>query len=180
MEIRLYNSTPTAGMADPLRGDIHLSPKEFERLSGILQTAADRTPADFVLLTDRTGQMIASVGSMPENKLTALASLMAADFAANEEIGRLFGCKDKNARVMLRECESGLVLMLPAGPRLALLLHTANSVATGWARLIALEAVKRITDKPDFAAPEMECRGKDVDTDFSSEVEQAFDNLWAD
>lgn len=179
MEIRLYNSTP-AGVADPLRGDIHLSPREFERLSGILQTAADRIPADFVLLTDRTGQMIASVGSMPENNLTALASLMAADFAANEEIGRLFGCKDKNARVMLRECDSGLVLMLPAGSRLALLLHTANSVASGWARIIALDAVKRITEKPDFTAPAMNSCSKDVDTDFSSEVDQAFDDLWSD
>lgn len=178
MEVRLYKSTPTPGGPDPIRGDVHLSSEECERLSGILQAAADRVPADFVILTDRTGQMIASVGTMSDHKLTALGSLMAADFAANEEIGRLFGCGETESRVMLRECESSVILMLPAGPRLALLIHASNSVAGGWARLVALDAVKQITEKSDFSAPANECGEGGAVPDISSEVEQAFDGLW--
>ncbi len=178
MEIPLYKNAPAKNTFDPLRGDIHLTPEISNRLSTILQTAADNIPADFVLLTDRTGQMIASIGAMSDHKLTALGSLMAADFAANEEIGRLFGCREKNARVMLRECESSLILMLPAGPRMAFLVHTPSTVAIGWARLIALDAVSKIVEGSDFSSPSGNVRNSREQIDISSEVEQAFDDLW--
>lgn len=180
MEIRLYKDTPTASAPDPLRGDIHLSQSQSKRLSSILRTTAAKIPADFVLLTDRTGQMIASIGAMSDHELMALGSLMAADFAANEEIGRRFGERNNAGGVMLRESESGLTLMLPAGPRLALLVHTAGTVPCGWARLIALDAVKSIIEEADFTAPKCHKNADGIQPDISSEVEQAFDNLWVE
>ena len=47
-----------------------------------------------VLLIDRTGQMIASVGIEPEFDLMSFASLCAADFEANAQLAQLIGEKD--------------------------------------------------------------------------------------
>src|SRR5258705_4905604 len=56
-------------------------------LSAFLVESNART----ALIVDRTGQMVSTVGEVPQFDSTAFASLTAADFSANDQLARMLG-----------------------------------------------------------------------------------------
>lgn len=74
--------------------NIFLYESEYVRLTAILAKTQRELSADLILLIDRDGHQIASVGPAGDIDLTALSSLAAANLAATDSLARLVGEPD--------------------------------------------------------------------------------------
>ena len=64
---------------------------DFRSIDGVLSELLQRTNALSVHLVDRSGQLISTAGRTGDFDATAFASLVAADFTANNELAQLLG-----------------------------------------------------------------------------------------
>jgi predicted regulator of Ras-like GTPase activity (Roadblock/LC7/MglB family) len=64
---------------------------DFRAIDEVLEALLDKTNALSVHLVDRSGQLITTSGRSADFDATAFASLVAADFTANAEVGQLLG-----------------------------------------------------------------------------------------
>ena len=65
--------------------------KDFRAIDQVLHELLERTNSLSVHLVDRSGQLITTAGRSADFDATAFASLIAADFTANAELGQLMG-----------------------------------------------------------------------------------------
>ena len=65
--------------------------KDFRSIDQVLFDLLERTQALSIHLVDRSGQLITTAGNTADFDVTAFSSLVAADFTANAELGRLLG-----------------------------------------------------------------------------------------
>lgn len=112
-----------------------------QALSDLLQKA----PAQFVLLTDVTGQVIAAKGQQAHMDLVALGSLVAGDLAASQEIARLTG-QYEDYQMVLREGQQMHTFIVEAGLHLALLAQISHEVPLGWARMMVKKAAQQMAE----------------------------------
>ena len=68
--------------------------EDYWAINTVLKELIENSNSTSVLLIDKTGQLIASVGMEPEFDLMSFASLCAADFEANAQLAKLIGEKD--------------------------------------------------------------------------------------
>ena len=73
--------------------------KDFRSIDQVLFDLLERTQALSIHLVDRSGQLITTAGNTADFDVTAFSSLVAADFTANAELGRLLGEEGVNAVV---------------------------------------------------------------------------------
>lgn len=71
--------------------NVVITKKDLQKIEGCLSRMLTSSLAHFVLLIDRSGQLIAHHGSTPDIDIFALAALTAANFGATAEIARLLG-----------------------------------------------------------------------------------------
>lgn len=64
---------------------------DLQRLDRLLDVFLRETQAEYVLLVDRSGQLLTAVGHTARLDGTAFASLAAADFAASTQLAQLLG-----------------------------------------------------------------------------------------
>src|SRR6266545_3420271 len=64
---------------------------DFKQIQTHLQAYLRDCNARCALLVDRNGQLVATVGEMPQFDPTAFASLTAADFSANDQLAKMIG-----------------------------------------------------------------------------------------
>ncbi len=72
-------------------GRLSLSATQFETINSILASLVVKTKCPAVILTDHSGLVIATDGSMGDENFPTLAALSAADYAATSEMSRLIG-----------------------------------------------------------------------------------------
>ncbi len=72
-------------------GRLSLSATQFETINSILAGLVVKTKCPAVILTDHSGLVIATDGSMGNENFPTLAALSAADYAATSEMSRLIG-----------------------------------------------------------------------------------------
>jgi len=77
-----------------VRADWTIYEEDYWAINSVLKELIDNSNSTSVLLIDKTGQLIASVGMEPEFDLMSFASLCAADFEANAQLATLIGEKD--------------------------------------------------------------------------------------
>ncbi len=87
--------------------------EDFWGIDESLQSFLSGSYCRGVALVDKTGQLITTVGALPEFDLDSFASLAAADFAANRELALLVGETDFNTLVH-QGAGSGLYLQMMA------------------------------------------------------------------
>ncbi|HZI67619.1 MAG TPA: roadblock/LC7 domain-containing protein, partial [Thermoanaerobaculia bacterium] len=83
--------------------DLVLFEEDFRRLNQILRKLRVESDASVVLLVDKNGQRIASVGDVEALDMTALASLTAGNVAATDGLARILG--EREFSVLLHEGE---------------------------------------------------------------------------
>jgi len=77
-----------------VRADWTIYEEDYWAINSVLKELIDNSNSTSVLLIDKTGQLIASVGMEPEFDLMSFASLCAADFEANAQLAKLIGERD--------------------------------------------------------------------------------------
>ena len=134
-----------------------------------------------VLLIDKTGQMIASVGIEPEFDLMSFASLCAADFEANAQLAKLIGEKDFSTLYHQGSDES--MYLAKVAQHIILVVLFNKRTTLGLVRLRVKKAVEgldtilpRLFDKLEYENEEL----KEFDEEFTDELNKEIDALFSD
>jgi hypothetical protein len=77
-----------------VRADWTIYEEDYWAINSVIKELIENSNATSVILIDKTGQLIASVGMEPEFDLMSFASLCAADFEANAQLAKLIGERD--------------------------------------------------------------------------------------
>lgn len=144
-----------------LRSGLAIYPSQSRVIDEILQDLTVKTPAQFVLLADGSGQVISTCGTHNKvNEVVALGSLAAGDLAASREIARILG-EDGAYQIVLREGKEAHTFIAEAGHHMVLLVKVRANVPLGWARMLILQAAQRLAVVVD-ASPESRRYQEDV------------------
>ena len=170
-----------------LRSGLTIYPSQNNAIKTALTELIEQLPARYVLLTDISGQVIMARGHHPDQvDPVALASLVAGDLAANQEIARLLGQYQASQRT-LREGETAHTFLAEAGPYLALLVQIDSQTPLGWARVMVLKYAHKLANIVETVPPETRDLRQPSeaqhlltnDNDLSELFGNALDELWS-
>jgi len=120
------------------RADMVVHREEFQRLEATISRLREDCHARAVLLIDKSGQPIASTGSLEDLDTTSLASLTAGNVAATDGLAKLIG--EREFSVLFHQGEKDNIHISLAGERaIVLVLFDAQS-SLGLVRLRAKQA----------------------------------------
>ncbi|MBN1666771.1 MAG: hypothetical protein JW862_06770 [Anaerolineales bacterium] len=128
-----------------LRSGTDIFPVHETALEKLLNELLEHCPAAFILLADVSGQVIMVEGQRGGMDLVALASLVAGDLAASQEIARLSG-EYQSYQLILREGQKYNTFISEAGKHLLLFVQVSCQVPLGWARLLIQETARQASE----------------------------------
>ena len=155
--------------------------EDYWAINTILQELLKNSNSSSVLLLDKTGQLISSLGAPPQFDLHSFASLCAADFEANAQLAVLIGEKDfstlyhqgSNESMYLARVEQNIILVILFDKRTTL----------GLVRLRAKKAVdnletviRRLYGKLEYENEE----NTEFNEEFVQQAEMEIDSLFTD
>jgi predicted regulator of Ras-like GTPase activity (Roadblock/LC7/MglB family) len=123
-------------------GDLVLFEEDFRRLQNVLRKLKADSGASVVLLVDKNGQRIASVGDVEALDMTALASLTAGNVAATDALARILG--EREFSVLLHEGEKENIHVSIVGRRVILVVIFSDRSSLGLVRLRVRQAAAEL------------------------------------
>jgi predicted regulator of Ras-like GTPase activity (Roadblock/LC7/MglB family) len=166
-----------------VKGNWALFEEDFWSINSILQTLMRAASARSVMLIDKTGQLINSIGEPPGFDVTSFSSLAAADFAANAQLAEMVGERDFATLVHQGQNESLYLSMI--ANRVILVVLFDRKTSLGLVRLKArrandelLDVLNRLFDKLQYKNEEM--TSATLGADFAAEAESEIDSLFKD
>ncbi len=161
-----------------LRTGITLYPDHERALDTLLEQLVERCPAPFALMADSSGQLISYKGERGKHDLIALASLVAGDLAASQEIARLTG-ELQASHLILREGPKYNSFIADAGENLILFVQTARETPLGWARLLIQYTGRQAVNIIKTVPAQVEEINLEINKDNLSDlIGDALDDLW--
>src|SRR6185503_9592371 len=171
------------GSQDMVKGNWALFEEDFWSINAILQTLMRSASARSVMLIDKTGQLINSIGEPPGFDVTSFSSLAAADFAANAQLAEMVGEKDFATLVHQGQNDSLYLSMI--ANRVILVVLFDRKTSLGLVRLKAkragdelLEVLNKLFDKLQYRNEE--AIATPLGADFAAEAESEIDSLFQD
>jgi predicted regulator of Ras-like GTPase activity (Roadblock/LC7/MglB family) len=166
-----------------VKGNWALFEEDFYSISLILQTLMRSGSARSVMLIDKTGQLINSIGEPPGFDVTSFSSLAAADFAANAQLAEMVGEKDF-ATLVHQGTNESLYLSLIAN-RVILVVLFDKKTSLGLVRLKARRASDELIVVLNRLFNKLQYRNEEIVTtalgaDFQAEAESEIDSLFQD
>ena len=122
--------------------DLVLFEEDFHRLQRVLRKLRSESEASVVLLVDKNGQRIASVGDVEALDMTALASLTAGNVAATDGLARILG--EREFSVLLHEGEKENIHVSIVGRRVILVVIFSERSSLGLVRLRVRQAAAEL------------------------------------
>lgn len=155
--------------------------EDYWAINGEIKELLNNSNSQSVLLIDKTGQMIASVGVEPDFDLMSFASLCAADFEANAQLAKLIGEKDFSTLYHQGSDESMYLAKVASHIILVVLFNKRTTL--GLVRLRVKKTVEglntilpRLFDKLQYENEEL----KEFDEEFTDELNKEIDALFSD
>lgn len=124
--------------------DLVLYDEDFRKLQQILRRLSQESDAAFVLLVDKNGQRIASVGDVDSLDVTALASLTAGNVAATDGLARILG--EREFSVLLHEGERENIHLSIVAGKVILVVIFGDRSSLGLVRLRVRQAAAELAD----------------------------------
>ena len=122
--------------------DLVLFEEDFRRLQQVLRKLRVESDASVVLLVDKNGQRIASVGDVEALDMTALASLTAGNVAATDGLARILG--EREFSVLLHEGEKENIHVSIVARRVILVVIFSDRSSLGLVRLRVRQAAAEL------------------------------------
>jgi predicted regulator of Ras-like GTPase activity (Roadblock/LC7/MglB family) len=166
-----------------VKGNWALFEEDFWSINQILQTLMRSASSRSVMLIDKTGQLISSIGEPPGFDVTSFSSLAAADFAANAELAKMVGETDF-ATIVHQGASESLYLSLIAN-RVILVVLFDKKTSLGLVRLKARRAGDELMVVLNRLFNKLQYRNEEIVTtslgaDFQAEAESEIDSLFQD
>jgi predicted regulator of Ras-like GTPase activity (Roadblock/LC7/MglB family) len=164
-----------------VRTNFKVFEEDYWAINTILQELLKNSNSASVLLLDKTGQLISSLGDPPQFDMHSFASLCAADFEANAQLAVLIGEKDfstlyhqgSNESMYLARVEQNIILVILFDKRTTL----------GLVRLRAKKAldnlstvIRRLYGKLEYENEE----NTEFNEEFVQQAEVEIDSLFTD
>jgi predicted regulator of Ras-like GTPase activity (Roadblock/LC7/MglB family) len=150
--------------------------EDSNRITVILNDFLRDSSARTGLIVDRTGQMIAVVGEVPQFDPTAFASLTAADFSANDQLARMIGEPEFGALFHQGEKES--MYLADIARRVILVVLFDNRTTLGLVKLRIRNAVAELNKVFEDMFKRTGAAQSQMETDFVGEAEDEIDKLF--
>ena len=166
-----------------VKGNWALFEEDFYSMTLILQTLMRSANSRSVMLIDKTGQLISTVGAPPDFDLTSFSSLAAADFGANAELAKMVGEKDFATLVHQGQDDSMYLSMI--ANRVILVVLFDKKTSLGLVRLKAKRAGDELEVVLHKVFDKLEYKNEDITTttlgaEFAAEAESEIDSLFKD
>ena len=166
-----------------VKGNWALFEEDFWSINQILQTLMRSASSRSVMLIDKTGQLINSIGEPPGFDVTSFSSLAAADFAANAQLAEMVGEKDF-ATLVHQGANESLYLSMIAN-RVILVVIFDKKTSLGLVRLKARRATDELIVVLNRLFNKLSYKNEDALTtnlgaDFQTEAESEIDSLFKD
>lgn len=124
---------------------VNISPTQDQAIQKLTRELETQAPAKSVFLADRYGQVLYFSKNLQDINQPELGALLAGDFAAIKELGRLTRT-EQDYQLILREGEKLNSFTAEAGNHLIVFVLTDSDVPLGWARLVIQEATERLAE----------------------------------
>jgi predicted regulator of Ras-like GTPase activity (Roadblock/LC7/MglB family) len=164
-----------------VKGNWALFEEDFWAINTILQNLIQSSSAKSVMLIDKTGQLISSIGEPPGFDITSFSSLAAADFAANQQLAEMVGAVDF-ATLVHQGANESLYLSMIAN-RVILVVLFDRKTSLGLVRLKArrggeelVSVLNKLFDKLQYKNEELSATV--LGADFTAEAESEIDSLF--
>ncbi len=166
-----------------VKGNWALFEEDFWSINAILQTLMRSASSRSVMLIDKTGQLINSIGEPPGFDVTSFSSLAAADFAANGQLAEMVGEKDF-ATLVHQGHNDSLYLSMIAN-RVILVVLFDRKTSLGLVRLKARRAGEELLSVLNRLFEKLQYRNEEIAAtslgpDFAAEAESEIDSLFKD
>ena len=164
-----------------IKADWTIYEEDYWAITSVLKELIDNSNSQSVLLIDKTGQLIASVGMEPEFDLMSFASLCAADFEANAQLAQLIGEKDFSTLYHQGSDESMYLSRVAQSIILVVLFNKRTTL--GLVRLRVKKAVEGLNTVLHGLFEKLEYENEDLkefDAEFADELNKEIDSLFQD
>lgn len=164
-----------------IKADWTIYEEDYWAINSVLKELIDNSNSQSVLLIDKTGQLIASVGMEPEFDLMSFASLCAADFEANAQLANLIGEKDFSTLYHQGSDESMYLARVAQSVILVVLFNKRTTL--GLVRLRVKKAVEGLNTILNGLFDKLEYENEDLkefDAEFADELNKEIDSLFQD
>ena len=164
-----------------VKADWTIYEEDYWAINSVLKELIDNSNSQSVLLIDKTGQLIASVGMEPEFDLMSFASLCAADFEANAQLAKLIGEKDFSTLYHQGSDESMYLARVAQSIILVVLFNKRTTL--GLVRLRVKKAVESLNSILNTLFDKLEYENEDLkefDEEFADELTKEIDALFSD
>lgn len=163
-----------------MRCGLVFTPALDQAIDKILSGLMEKIPAQYILLTDNSGQLITFHGKREQADPVALGALVASDLAASQEMARMMG-EYHHYQMILREGPQVNTWIIDAGEYLVLMFKVSSSIPLGWTRLVirrAAELIAQLAAKP--AENNVFVSGLDHDqSNLADQINKSLDELWS-
>ena len=164
-----------------VKADWTIYEEDYWAITSVLKELLKNSNSQSVLLIDKTGQMIGSVGLEPDFDLMSFASLCAADFEANSQLAKLIGEADFSTLYHQGADESMYLARIASNIILVVLFNKRTTL--GLVRLRVKKAVegldtilKRLFEKLEYENEDL----KEFDEEFTQALTKEIDALFSD
>jgi predicted regulator of Ras-like GTPase activity (Roadblock/LC7/MglB family) len=151
---------------------------DLKVILGLMSSLLRETSVRSLILVDRTGQIVANVGEVPQFDTQAFASLTAADFSANDQLAKMIGEHEFSSLFHQGEKES--MYLADIARRVILVALFDNQTTLGLVRLkvrVTVEALTKVFEdmfqRAGTETPKIEGFG-------GQEAEDEIDKLFGD
>ncbi len=157
---------------------ITILPSQDDALEKLLDELVEKCPAQFILLSEASGQILSIKGERGSADIVALSSLVAGDLAASQEIARLTG-QYESFQSILREGPQSNTFISEAGPHMILFVRVSRTVPLGWARLLIQETARQAMEIVSTRPSDLSKLELGLDEEKLSElIGDGLDSLW--
>jgi predicted regulator of Ras-like GTPase activity (Roadblock/LC7/MglB family) len=162
-----------------LRCGLILTPAQDQAIDKILSSLMEKIPAQYILLTDNSGQLITFFGKREQADPVALGALVASDLVASQEMSHIMG-EYQNYQLILREGPEVNTWIIDAGMYLVLMFKVSSSVPLGWTRLVIRRAAELIAKTVETPAETIDDEKQPIfnQEEFTEQIDKSLDELW--
>ncbi len=172
----MVDTEPKRSINLPSRVTIY--PSQDRAIDRILSNLMERCPAQYALIAEVSGQLVFVQGDRDLADPVVLASLIAGDMAASQEIARVTG-QYQHFQFVLREGLMSNTFIAEAGEYLILFVQVAKDVPLGWARMVINEASHKLEEVMSSTPKDAKNIKIDIKQDGLTEwVDDALNSLW--
>lgn len=164
-----------------VKADWTIYEEDYWAITSVLKELLKNSNSQSVLLIDKTGQMIASVGMEPDFDLMSFASLCAADFEANSQLAKLIGEKDFST--LYHQGVDDSMYLARVAEHIILVILFNKRTTLGLVRLRVKKAVEGLNSILTQLFDKLEYKNEDLnefDEEFTDELNKEIDSLFSD